>query len=185
MLSLNNDVDGRLSNSSWAYRVGRGVQGALAELRRSRAEGYVWTLDADIAHYFDRVPHYRLIDELTIWIDDVRIVDLIRLWLRSFSFWGRGIAQGAPISPLLANLFLHPMDRLIEAEGLRFIRYADNFVVLCRTEGQARWALAMVARHLNGRGLALNSRKTRLLPPDQPFTFLGQTIEPLKGELAP
>lgn len=179
MLSLGQSIEGRFSGSSWAYREGRGVDDAIADLRRARNAGLVWTLDADITQYFDRILHKRLIDDVMIWVDDVRVVRLIRLWLRGFSFWGRGIAQGAPVSPLLANLFLHPMDRLLELEGLAAVRYADDFVVLCRDKQHTEKARRIVASHLSARGLALNVEKTRILGPHEPFIFLGQTIEPI------
>ena len=179
MLSLGQTVDAHFSCSSWAYRQGRGVDDAIAHLKQARNGGLVWTLDADITQYFDRILHKRLIDDVVIWVDDVRIVRLIRLWLRSFSFWGRGIAQGAPLSPLLANLFLHPMDRLLELEGLAAVRYADDFVVLCRDKVSAENAQRIVASHLSARGLALNMEKTKILSPGDAFIFLGQTIEPV------
>jgi group II intron reverse transcriptase/maturase len=179
MLSLGLMIESRFSSSSWAYREGRGVDDAIACLRRARNAGLVWTLDADITKYFDCILHRRLIDDVVIWVDDVRIVRLVRLWLRSFSFWGRGIAQGAPVSPLLANLFLHPMDRLLELEGLAAVRYADDFVVLCRDKQHAEKARRIAASHLSARGLKLNVEKTRILAPHEPFIFLGQTIEPI------
>ncbi|ADP71112.1 RNA-directed DNA polymerase (Reverse transcriptase) [Rhodomicrobium vannielii ATCC 17100] len=179
MLSLGQTVDHHFSSASWAYREGRGVDDALADLRRLRNSGLFWTFDADIMQYFDRILHKRLIDDLFIWVDDLRIVRLIQLWLRSFSYWGRGIAQGAPISPLLANLFLHPMDRLLELEGLASVRYADDFVVLCRSKALAQKAQLIVASHLAARGLKLNMSKTRILAPSEAFIFLGQTVEPV------
>jgi group II intron reverse transcriptase/maturase len=177
-LALQNDLDHRLSEASWAYRPGRGVKNALAEVEQARAAGLIWTVDCDIERYFDTVPHRRLVEELTIWIDDVRIVGLIRQWLRRVSFFGRGLSQGSPISPLLANLYLHPMDRLLELEGLRLIRYADDFLMLCPSQGRAVWAQNFVARHLRERGLALNTVKTRIVPPVTPFIFLGEEIQP-------
>lgn len=179
MLSLGQTVDAHFSGSSWAYRQGRGVGDAIAHLQQARNSGLVWTLDADITLYFDRILHKRLIDDVMIWVDDVRIVRLIRLWLRSFSFWGRGIAQGAPLSPLLANLFLHPMDCLLELEGLAAVRYADDFVVLCLDQALAEKAQRIVASHLLARGLTLNMEKTKVLSPSDAFIFLGQTIEPV------
>ena len=96
----------------FGYRPGRGVADAIAAVRAAFAAGRVWTLDADVTRYFDRVLHSRLLEEFAIWLDEEAVVGLFALWLKSFSRFGRGIAQGAPISPLLANLFLHPLDRL-------------------------------------------------------------------------
>lgn len=185
MLEVSDTIDGKLSATSWAYREGRGVADALAELRRAREDGFIWTLDADIARYFDRVSHRRLLDDVMIWIDDVRIIRLLRLWLRSFTLWGRGIAQGSPVSPLLANIFLHPMDRLLELEGFRAVRYADDFVALCKTERQAARAMKIVASHLAARGLRLNMGKTNIVAPLESFVFLGERISaiPAKGRI--
>lgn len=185
MLVISESLDGKLSNSSWAYREGRGVENAVSELQDARAGGFIWTLDADIAHYFDRVPHRRLIEEMMIWIDDVRVIRLLRTWLRSFNRWGRGIAQGSPISPLLANLFLHPLDRLLELEGFRLVRYADDFVVLCEDAKPAAMARKITASHLNSRGLSLKAAKTRIIGPDEPFIFLGRLIEGVREARRP
>src|SRR5882672_9487708 len=120
-------LDPRLSASSFGYRQGLGVDDAIAAVTAAFAAGQTWTLDADIARYFDRVPHRRLTEELAIWLDDAAVLGLFTLWLKSFSRFGRGIAQGAPISPLLANLFLHPLDRLVASAGCTMVRYADDF----------------------------------------------------------
>ena len=169
-------LDPRLSAASFAYRPGRGVADAIAAVQAAFAAGQVWTLDADVTRYFDRVPHRRLLEELSIWLDDESLVGLLALWLRSFSRFGRGIAQGSPISPLLANLFLHPLDRLAAAAGCTMVRYADDFVVLGRSEGELRKAQAMIATVLKRRGLSLNALKTRIVPPGEEFVFLGQRL---------
>lgn len=182
MLTVSKAIDGKFSGRSWAYREGRGVANALADLRQAREDGFIWTLDADIARYFDRVSHQRLLDDVMIWIDDLRIIRLLQLWLRSFSLWGRGIAQGSPISPLLANIFLHPMDRLLELEGFRAVRYADDFVALCRTEPQTTCAMKIVTSHLAARGLRLNIGKSSIVPPGDPFVFLGEEIAAVSVE---
>lgn len=169
-------LDPHMSDASCAYRPGRGVKDAIWRVQQGFAEGFVWSVDADIASYFDRVPHARLIDELTIWIDDERLISLISRWLRRFSLRGRGIAQGSPISPLLANLYLHPVDRLLVAGGYRVVRYADDLVVQARTKVGAAAARATLARLLNARGLTLNAAKTRIVAPGQEFTFLGQVL---------
>jgi group II intron reverse transcriptase/maturase len=169
-------LDPRLSAASFAYRPGRGVADAIAAVKAAFATGRVWTLDADVTRYFDRVPHRRLLEELSIWLDDEALVGLFALWLKSFSRFGRGIAQGSPISPLLANLFLHPLDRLAAAAGCTMIRYADDFVVLARSERELRKAESEIAMVLKRRGLALNALKTRFVPPGDEFVFLGQKL---------
>lgn len=175
-------VDPRMSDSSWAYRPRRGVRDAISEAEALFKEGYTWSVDADITRYFDRVPHRRLIDELTIWIDDERIVQLIALWLKSFDWRGTGIAQGAPISPLLANLYLHPVDRQLVAAGFPLVRYADDLIVLAKTQEQARDALSLLRELLTARGLSLNKAKSAIRPPDQTFRFLGQDIRANKDD---
>ena len=184
LIALAPTLDPKMSDASWAYRAGRGVRDALFELKVHYQQGYVWTIDADIEKYFDRVPQGRLLEELSIWIDDERVIRLFGHWLRSFSTWGRGIAQGAPVSPLLANLFLHPMDRLLVAEGSRVVRYADDFLVLCRGEREAKAALQRVRRLLRTRGLSLNDAKTRLISPGGDFVFLGERVHAGAGEAA-
>lgn len=114
--------------------------------------------------------------DLAIWIDDERILRLILRWLRTFGWRGRGIAQGAPISPLLANLYLHPFDRLMAVNGWHVVRYADDFVVLTASALEAERALKDVARLLKGRGLALNPEKTQIVAPGETFHFLGRTL---------
>ena len=114
--------------------------------------------------------------DLAIWIDDERILRLLLKWLRTFGWRGRGVAQGAPISPLLANLYLHPFDRLMAVNGWRVVRYADDFVVQTANEAAAKRALKDVERLLRGRGLALNMQKTRIVGPEVPFPFLGSTL---------
>lgn len=167
-------IDARMSETSWAYRPGRGVPDALSAVEAAFADGFRWVVDADIKHYFDNVPHCRLMEDLAIWIDDERVIELISLWLASFG--KRGIAQGAPISPLLANMYLHPLDRLIVAAGHRVVRYADNFVVLARNETAAKEALVLAQRLLRMRGLMLNNAKTRIVLPGEASVFLGQNI---------
>jgi len=156
MLALEPEMDARMSETSLAYRVGRGPPQAIAAVERAFAEKLVWTLDADIERYYDRIWHRQLMTDLAIWIDDERILRLLLRWLRTFGWRGRGVAQGAPISPLLANLYLHPFDRLMAVAGWRMVRYADDFVVLTRSEAETKRAFKDVERLLRGRGLALN-----------------------------
>jgi len=173
MLALEPEMDARMSETSLAYRVGRGPPQAIAAVERAYAEGLVWTIDADIERYYDTIWHRQLMTDLAIWIDDERVLRLLLRWLRTFGWRGRGIAQGAPISPLLANLYLHPFDRLMAVAGWRVVRYADDFVVLTRSEEETKRALRDVERLLRGRGLVLNKAKTKVVLPGESFRFLG------------
>ena len=169
-------LDPRLSDASYGYRPARGVGDALAAVRRAHAAGLGWTLEADIAHCFDRVLHARLLGELAIWVETEALLRLIALWLHGFSASGRGIAQGAPIAPLLCNLFLHPLDRLLVAAGYAPVRYADDFVVLTADAAGAGRARRLAEGVLRERGLALKPAKTRIIAPGAPFRFLGETV---------
>ncbi len=185
MLVLEPEMDVRMSETSLAYRVGRGPSQAIRAVQAAHASGLVWTLDCDIKSYFDTIWHRPLMMDLAIWIDDERILRLILKWLRTFSWRGRGVAQGAPISPLLANLYLHPVDRLMATNGWRMVRYADDFVVLTACEKDAAQARNDVERFLRARGLELNPKKTCLVPPWEAIVFLGKSVPPVSNVAAP
>jgi CRISPR-associated protein Cas1 len=185
MLALEPEIDARMSETSLAYRSGRGTPQAIAAVERAFAEGLQWAVDADIERYFESVWHRQLMTDLAIWIDDERILRLMLRWLRTFGRRGRGVAQGAPISPLLANLYLHPFDRLMAVAGWRMVRYADDLLVLAAGEAEAKRALNDMERLLRGRGLTLSPDKTRIVAPGKSFRFLGQTLVAGSGPLVP
>ena len=166
-----------MSARSHAYRPERSVQQAIAQVRADIQSGFVWVVDADIEKFFDNVPHARLLEEMAPHVRDENVMHLLRLWLRSFSGKGRGLAQGAPISPLLANMYLHPLDVAWAQRGLRAVRYADDFVLLCRTRRQAKDARWLTGRLLHQRGLRLHPEKTRIVHAAEGFTFLGEHLK--------
>ena len=185
-LTLQAVLDVRQSSSSFAYRPARGVRDALAAIRGAHAAGLIWTLEADIVQYFDTIPHRRLMAELSIWIEAEDVLRLIATWLDGFGAAGRGIAQGAPISPLLANLYLHPLDRLLVAAGYVPVRYADDFVVLARDAPGVTQAERISRGVLAERGLRLKAEKTRIVRPGEPMHFLGETLRaPLAASRVP
>jgi len=181
-LALTPMLDRLMSNLSFAYRPDRSVEMALHQVRDAMAHGGVWVVDLDIAKFFDSIPHQRLMMELAIWAGDERFLALAGRWLRSFSFWrsifhkGRGLAQGAPISPLLANLYLHPVDRLLAAAGIQAIRFADDIVMLCKTQQAAEQAKTFMESMIIGRGLSINAGKSSIVHASQGFVFLGQEL---------
>lgn len=172
-------------DSSFAYRRGRGVDTAIAEVCRWRDEGLVSVVDADISSFFDEVPHSSLLalvrGGLASGLEgDTGLLHVVELWIRCPVWNGerllparKGIAQGSPLSPLLANLFLHDLDVSLAAAGFRAVRYADDFVILCPGETEARDALQRTAGWLERNGLQLNVEKTAIRTFKEGFNFLG------------
>ena len=169
-------LDAHMHPRSFAYRPRRSVDMALAHLRRDLEEGFCWVVDADIEKFFDRVDHRLLLAQLRKWGVEGEVMALLRMWLRGFSAGGRGIAQGAPISPLLANLFLHPLDVALHGRERRLVRYADDFVLACPTRAGAQEALREARRQLAALKLRLHPEKTRIVAAWQGFVFLGSRI---------
>jgi retron-type reverse transcriptase len=162
---------------SHGFRPERSVFTAIAHVLWHEARGLRWVVDADIEAYFDTVAHDHLLDQL-VGLGDERLVDLIAGWLEvGATTPGRGVAQGAVISPLLANVYLHPFDVALIQSGLALVRYADDFVVMCADPREATLALAYVAEVLAELGLALNEAKTAILPFGPGFSFLGARFE--------
>jgi len=172
---------------SYGFRPGRGSKDALREVDRLLKAGYTCVVDADLKAYFDSIPHERLMQELRRYIADGRVLDLIERFLgqdvmEGLSRWTpeKGTPQGAVISPLLANLYLHPVDVVMETAGYQMIRYADDFIIMCRDETEARNALHQVQQLITERGLVLHPEKTRVVDttlPGHGFDFLGYHFE--------
>jgi RNA-directed DNA polymerase len=136
---------------------------------------------------FDTIPHDKLMTLVEGSISDGRVLALIDRFLRQeimtdTARWqpATGTPQGAVLSPLLANLYLHPLDLLMEQSGYRMVRYADDFVILCATQAEAQAALRQVTAWVNANGLTLHPEKTRIgdsRQPGQGFDFLGYRFE--------
>ncbi|MEM9733167.1 MAG: CRISPR-associated endonuclease Cas1 [Pseudomonadota bacterium] len=158
---------------SYGYRPGRSVKSALLEVKRLRDDGYRWTVDADIEAYFDSVPHDKMMERLLLSVSPGPLTELIALWLDTGSDHGRGLPQGSPLSPLLANLYLDQMDEHLLRRNMRLVRYADDFVVLVKSEKRSNKALAAVREALHPLGLRLHKDKTRIRAFSDSLTFLG------------
>lgn len=166
--------DKHFAPCSYAYRQGRSAQQAIRAVEEALMAGRFWIVDADIESFFDSVPHAPLFSLLPDWLPDERVRHWLQICVTGVSpFPQRGLAQGAPLSPLLANLYLHRFDIALVQAGHRLVRYADDFVILCATRPQAEAALQMSERLLAGLGLRLNQEKTRIVHWDEGFTFLG------------
>jgi CRISPR-associated protein Cas1 len=172
---LTRRADRWMSPTSYGYRPGRSVEQALAAVRLAVRDGRPWLLDADIRAFFDEAPHALAMSALTCCLDDERVLRVVAGWLAGFGP-GRGLAQGSPLSPVLANLCLHPLDAALAKRGFQAIRYADDFVVPARSHAHAVEALQISAQALASLGMALNPSKTALRRPGEPFIFLGETL---------
>ena len=161
-------------DSSFGYRPGRSVAQAVARIEALRDQGFVWVVDGDIERFFENVPHRRLMRKLAGHVADPPFLELVAMWLGAAEPDGRGLAQGSPISPVLANLYLDDVDERIEGKGVRLVRFADDFVLLCRKEAAADKALAKIADALAENDLRLNPAKTRVVPFERGFRFLGK-----------
>jgi RNA-directed DNA polymerase len=173
--------------TSYGFRPGRGCRDALREVDQLIEEGNTFVVDADFASYFDTIPHERLMQRVEERISDGRVLGLLRSWLeqdilQEMQRWTptQGTPQGAVISPLLANIYLHPLDELMAARGYRMVRYADDFVVLCKSREEAEAALAEIRSWVADNGLHLHSGKTHIgdcRKVGEGFEFLGYRFE--------
>jgi RNA-directed DNA polymerase len=172
---------------SYGFRPGRGCKDALREVDRLIKDGYTYVVDADLKAYFDNIPHDQLMERVEERVSDGRVLGLIRSWLKQdvmqdMERWTPtgGTPQGAVISPLLANVYLHPFDEAMVMGGFRMIRYADDFVILCRTREEADTALERVRAWVMANGLTLHPEKTHVgdcRNVGEGFAFLGYRFE--------
>jgi len=172
---------------SYGFRPGKGCKDALREVDGYLKEGYTHVVDADLKGYFDSIPHDLLTKRIEEHISDGRLLDLLASWLqqdivKGLESWKptAGTPQGAVISPLLANLYLHPLDVKMSKLGYRMVRYADDFVILCQTASQAQAALEEVKVWVEENGLTLHPDKTHMgdcCVEGQGFEFLGYRFE--------
>lgn len=173
--------------TSYGFRPGKGCKDALREVDAYLKEGYTHVVDADLKGYFDSIPHDLLKTRIQTHISDGRVLELLDSWLRQDIVKGlerwtptAGTPQGAVISPLLANLYLHPLDEKMTKLGYKMVRYADDFVILCQTAPQAHAALDEVKAWVEENGLTLHPDKTHVgdcLVAGQGFEFLGYRFE--------
>ena len=171
---------------SYGFRPERGCQDALGEVELGLEEGQVWVVDADIRRYFDTLDHEILLSRIREKISDGKVLHLLEQFLKQDVLEGleswtpeAGSPQGAVCSPLLANIYLDPLDHEMAEDGYRMVRYADDFVILCWSESEAREALAKVKGWVERMGLSLHPEKTRIVDATQPggFDFLGYHFE--------
>jgi len=179
--------------SSHGFRPKHSAKGAIKEIRENLKKGKQEVYDADLSQYFDTIPHDKLETALKERIADPRVLKLIKLWLKTpiveedGKYKGgkrndKGTPQGGVISPLLANIYMNLLDRIINKpagyfsqKGIRMIRYADDFILMSKHINQE--AIIKVHRYLKRMGLIINNEKSKLVKAkESPFDFLGFTF---------
>ncbi len=169
---------------SYGFRPGRGCKDALRRVGQLLEQGYVHVVDADLKGYFDSIPHDRLMSRLEEKIADGPVLRLIESFLKAdilddAKHWTpeEGAPQGAVLSPLLSNVYLNPLDHLMVKHGIEMVRYADDFVILCKTAEDAARALDLIRQWVADNGLTLHPTKTRIVDArTERFDFLGYSF---------
>jgi len=170
---------------SYGFRPGRGCKDALRRVDALLKAGYCHVVDADLKAYFDSIPHDGLLAVMRRKVSDGRVLKLVEAFLKAGVMEGlrqwtptAGAPQGAVLSPLLSNIYLDELDHRMVQEGLEMVRYADDFVILCRSEAEARRALELVRQWTAQAGLTLHPQKTRIVDArEEAFEFLGYRFE--------
>ena len=183
------------AEGSYGFRPGRGCKDALREVNRLLKAGHVHVVDADLRKCFDRIPHAPLMERIKQRVADRKVLELIHRFLKQnimddgkeITPTAEGTPQGATLSPLLCNIYLNPLDHLMEEAGMSMVRYADDMVILCRTKEEAGHAMKLLAEWLDPAGLELHPDKTRTVDMSQTgefFDFLGYRFKRTrKGKL--
>ncbi|MEK3698013.1 MULTISPECIES: group II intron reverse transcriptase/maturase [unclassified Paenibacillus] len=174
---------------SYGFRPGRSAHLAIQKIREYLQAGYRYVIDADLKAYFDTIPHEKLLGMVKEEVTDGSVLTLIEGFLKAgimdrgnFHINEQGTPQGGVISPLLANIYLHPLDQVMTERGHRLVRYADDFVICCKTQKGAERVLRSVVKLLEKeQGLKVHPEKTRIVNSKRErFVFLGHEFKPGK-----
>lgn len=189
-------LDHTFHDRSFGFRHGRSCRDALRIVEQKLSEGYVYVVDADLKGYFDSIPKDQLLKLVKESISDRRVLGLIGQFLDQSILdelreWTpeTGVPQGAVLSPVLSNVYLNPLDHLMAEDGFEMVRYADDFVVLCRSEFEAAVALQTVREWVDEAGLTLHPTKTKIVDSRVDsfqflgYSFRGEQIHPRSGSL--
>lgn len=177
----------QFAQHSYGFRPGRGCKDALRRVDELLKTGKTWVVDVDLKSYFDTIPHERLMQRVAEHISDGRVLELLQQYLKAGVMDGlkgwepteQGTPQGAVISPLLANLYLNPLDHQMAAAGYAMTRFADDIVVQGRSQSEAQAALDLICQWVEANGLVVHPTKTRIVDATCKggFDFLGYHFE--------
>ena len=174
------------ARQSYGFRPNRGCKDALRRVSDLLTRGNTWVVDADLKSYFDTIPHEALITRVKEQVSDGAVIALLENYLKQevmdeVKQWTpeEGTPQGAIVSPMLSNIYLNPLDHEMEQRGTEMVRYADDFVIMCRSQAEAEEALEKVRQWTEYSGLKLHPTKTRIVDATQKggFDFLGYHFE--------
>ena len=177
---------------SYGYRPNKSAHQAVEQIKKYVEQGYIWVIDADVEKFFDSVDHKLLMGFVAKEISDGKVLNLIESWLKAGVMnEGKreetvvGTPQGGTVSPLLANIYLHEMDiEITKIDSVRLVRYADDFVILCKTKEDAERTMKQVKEILTGLKLRLNKAKTKIVNLNrESFEFLGFKLKRAGGKV--
>src|SRR5574344_887436 len=179
----------QFSESSFGFRPGRGAHDALRQCQKYANEGYVYVVDMDLEKFFDTVCQSKLIEVLSRSIKDGRVISLIHKYLNAgvirqgvFERSEQGVPQGGPLSPLLSNVMLNELDKELEKRNHKFVRYADDCMILCKSRRSAERTLTSTIRFIEGKlFLKVNREKTSVAHISR-VKYLGYGFYRYKGE---
>jgi RNA-directed DNA polymerase len=179
----------QFSDHSYGFRPKRNAHQALTKCREYITEGYGYAVDLDLEKFFDKVNHSKLIEILSRTIKDGRVVSLIHRYLNagvqvggSFQASEMGVPQGGPLSPLLSNIMLNELDGELERRGHKFVRYADDMIILCRSKRSAQRVMGSTIRYIEDKLLLRVNRDKSQTVPISKVKFLGYSFYKHKGE---
>src|SRR5271170_615022 len=175
--------------ANFGYRRGRSTKDALTKVWKEIESGREWIVDADLKDFFGSVDHEKLLTLVAQQVADGRVLRLIKAMLKAGSYGQgklfpseRGTPQGGVASPLLSNILLTPFDQEMRRKGYQLTRFADDWVITCKSVAEARAALAAATRILERLGVRLNPQKTRIVHIQQGFDFLGYRMVRTSGK---
>jgi len=181
---INSTFESRFHNNSFGFRIGRNCHQAVEQVLQYAEQGYRFVVDVDIKGFFDNIPHKLIMESVAARIADGNILNLIERLLNSGVMENgklkptiKGAPQGGVASPLISNIVLNHLDWFLDGQQLKFVRYADDFVILCKTKPEAEKALDLVRIFLSEMELEISPEKTKICHFSEGFDFLGFTIK--------